>query len=96
MKQVKKIRNYSLSAAVLAVLIFSVAGCIIHPDETIMEDGIKPLEESSYVNAQELKPGENKVSYVSDGMKLSALLYLPEDYKEGEKRPVIVIPRIAR
>jgi len=44
---------------------------------------------------QKPKPGENKVTYLSDGKKLSALLYIPEDYKEGEKRPAIVITRPA-
>lgn len=42
---------------------------------------------------QNLKPGENKVTYLSGGKKLSALLYIPEDYKEGEKRLAIVITR---
>lgn len=45
----------------------------------------------SYVYAQELKPGKNKVSYFSDGEKVAALLYLPEDYEKGEKRPAIIV-----
>jgi hypothetical protein len=41
--------------------------------------------------AGELAPGENKVTYLSEGEKISALLYIPQDYQEGEKRPAIVI-----
>ena len=42
---------------------------------------------------QTLKPGENKVSYMSEGQKLAGLLYLPADYQKGEKRPAIVFIR---
>ncbi len=42
---------------------------------------------------QLLEPGKNKVTYQSNGKKISALLYLPEDYKEGEQLPAIVITR---
>mgnify|MGYP002064458387 CR=1 FL=1 len=40
-----------------------------------------------------MKPGENKVSFISEGQKLAGLLYLPEDYQKGEKRPAIVFIR---
>jgi uncharacterized protein len=33
---------------------------------------------------------EEKVHFYSDGLKLSGFFYRPEDYKEGERRPVIV------
>ncbi|MEE9361846.1 MAG: alpha/beta hydrolase [Cellulophaga sp.] len=41
----------------------------------------------------DLKTGENKVSYLSNGVKISALVYIPKDYKEDKKRPAIVITR---
>lgn len=44
---------------------------------------------------QNVNPGENKVFFQSDGKKLAALLFVPSDYKEGEKRPAIVITRPA-
>jgi hypothetical protein len=47
------------------------------------------------METQNLKTGENKVTYLSDGKIISALVYVPNDYKEGEKRPVIVITRPA-
>lgn len=34
---------------------------------------------------------ENHVYFFSDGLKLSATLYIPDDYKKGEKRAGIVI-----
>ena len=34
---------------------------------------------------KDLKPGGNKVYFQSDGKRLAALVYLPTDYKEGEK-----------
>lgn len=40
-----------------------------------------------------LKIGENKVSYLSDGLTITANLFIPDDYKEGEKRAAIVITR---
>jgi fermentation-respiration switch protein FrsA (DUF1100 family) len=42
-------------------------------------------------NPENLKPGRNTVEYLSNGSKISALLFIPEDYVEGEQRPVIVI-----
>ena len=40
-----------------------------------------------------LKTGKNTVTYQSDGLKLTANLFIPEDYKSGEKRPAIVVTR---
>ena len=40
---------------------------------------------------KDLKPGRNSVEYLSKGSKISANLFMPEDYKEGEKRPIIVV-----
>ena len=42
-----------------------------------------------------LQKGKNTVYFVSDGKKLEGLLYIPDDYKEGEKRPGMVITRPA-
>lgn len=42
-----------------------------------------------------LKVGENKVNYISENELISALVYIPEDYKPGEKRPAIVFIRPA-
>ncbi len=42
-----------------------------------------------------LVPGENKVTYLSGEEEISALLYVPADFQEGEKRPAIVITRPA-
>jgi len=33
---------------------------------------------------------ERKISFYSDGYKLDGSLYLPDDYKDGEKRPCII------
>ena len=41
--------------------------------------------------SQDLKPGKNKVSYLSGGEKIVADLYIPKDYIDGQKKPVIVI-----
>ena len=40
-----------------------------------------------------LKKGKNTVTYQSDGLKLTANLFIPEDYETGEKRPAIVVTR---
>lgn len=42
-----------------------------------------------------LEPGENTVTYLSEEKKISALVYVPEDYQKGEKRPGIVFTRPA-
>lgn len=47
------------------------------------------------MSVQILKPGENKVFFQSEGKQLAALVYLPQDYKEGGKRPAIAITRPA-
>ena len=40
-------------------------------------------------------PGENTVYFDSDGRNLEGLLYIPDDYAEGEKRPAMVVTRPA-
>lgn len=45
------------------------------------------------MNAQNLKPGANKVFFQSDGTRLAGLLFIPPDYQAGEKRPAIVFTR---
>jgi fermentation-respiration switch protein FrsA (DUF1100 family) len=42
-------------------------------------------------NPADLKPGKNSVEYLSNGSKISAHLFIPEDFVEGEKRPAIII-----
>ena len=39
------------------------------------------------------KSGKNKVTYLSDSIKLTANLFIPMDYKLGEKRPAIIFTR---
>ncbi|WP_420640699.1 alpha/beta hydrolase [Candidatus Leptofilum sp.] len=42
-------------------------------------------------DSSNLRPGKNKVEYISDGSKIVADLYMPDDFVAGEKRPVVVI-----
>ncbi len=42
-------------------------------------------------NANDLKLGKNSVEYLSNGSKISANLFIPEDYVKGEQRPIIVV-----
>ncbi|MEW4924418.1 alpha/beta hydrolase [Algibacter sp. 2305UL17-15] len=37
--------------------------------------------------------GKNTVTYMSDGLKLTANLFMPSDYQEGQKRPALVFTR---
>lgn len=38
-----------------------------------------------------LAPGLNKVEYLSNGSKISANLFVPHDYVDGEERPIVII-----
>ncbi|MEM6431789.1 MAG: hypothetical protein AAF708_21310, partial [Deinococcota bacterium] len=40
---------------------------------------------------QTFSKGPNRVEYESQGKKIVGNLYIPEDYKDGEKRPAIVL-----
>lgn len=42
-------------------------------------------------NQSDLKPGKNSVEYLSNGSKISANLFIPDDFVKGEKRPIIVV-----
>ncbi|WP_421921183.1 alpha/beta hydrolase [Marinifilum sp.] len=44
---------------------------------------------------EKLTTGRNTVCFESDGFKLEGHLFIPEDYKEGEKRGAIVVTRPA-
>ncbi len=48
-------------------------------------------EKNQSIKNLALKPGKNVVTYNSDGDKIVAHLFIPEDYKSGDKRPAIVI-----
>lgn len=47
------------------------------------------------MHTNHLQIGENKISFESDGVNLSGLLYIPDTYKEGEKLPAMAITRPA-
>ncbi len=55
---------------------------------TLMSEGANSTET---IVKPELKPGRNVVSYINQGDKIVAHLYLPNDYVAGEKRPAIVL-----
>ena len=38
-----------------------------------------------------IKPGKNKIFYLSEGDKISAYLFIPKNYRKGEKRPAIIV-----
>lgn len=67
---------------VIGIMIFSIASLV-------------PFAFTKNAAGQDLTPGENKVSYLSEGETISALVYVPADYVETEKRPAIVITRPA-
>ncbi len=41
--------------------------------------------------AQNLKAGKNQVNFSSDGEKIAAHLFLPEDYEAGKKYPAVIV-----
>lgn len=43
------------------------------------------------VSMSELRPGKNTVSFSSQNEKVAADVFLPDDYKEGESRPAVII-----
>ncbi|WP_295895774.1 alpha/beta hydrolase [uncultured Vibrio sp.] len=49
------------------------------------------LAASTAFAADSLKAGVNHITYISDGEKVAADLYLPEDYKTGNKYPTIIV-----
>lgn len=51
----------------------------------------KAADISEKIEQPKLNPGKNAVYYFSEGSKISAFLFLPEDYEEGQKRPAIVV-----
>lgn len=51
------------------------------------------MEMKSRMDKPNLKTGENKATYLSEGKRISALVYVPKDYNEDEKRPAIVVTR---
>ncbi len=44
---------------------------------------------------KKLKPGKNTIYFDSDGCQLEGHLFIPKDYKKGEKRAAIVVTRPA-
>ena len=54
---------------------------MIYPGQTL----VVTEEEKAF------KPGKNSVSFLSEGVKVAADLYLPESYVAGEKLPTIIV-----
>ena len=43
------------------------------------------------ISTENLKAGRNTVSFNSDGQKVAAHLYLPDDYETGKKYPAVIV-----
>jgi fermentation-respiration switch protein FrsA (DUF1100 family) len=43
------------------------------------------------ITAQDFKAGKNMVSFTSDGEKIAAHLFLPNDYEKGKKYPAVIV-----
>jgi fermentation-respiration switch protein FrsA (DUF1100 family) len=84
-KRLKKILK--ISAIVLGVLAVIAVGFDIYGRQPYDPLGSDTVSFSS----EDLKSGKNTVEYLSNGSKISANLFIPEDYVEGEKRPTVVI-----
>ncbi len=81
MKKILKISGYVVAGIFLLLVILNIYGRF-HYDPSGSS-----LIDQEYV----IKPGKNEIEYLSNGDKISAFLFIPEDYREGEKRPAIVI-----
>jgi hypothetical protein len=49
------------------------------------------LESSQFLSRNALKPGMNRVTFQSEGETLVGNLYLPTNYKPGDKLPAVVV-----
>ena len=56
-----------------------------NPEQTVPPQNTTPLP------TQNLKPGINRVTFHSEGIMLVGNLYLPANYKSGDKVPEIVV-----
>ncbi len=50
-----------------------------------------PSQNTTPLQTQNLKPGINQVTFQSEGITLVGNLYLPANYKSGDKLPAIVV-----
>ncbi|MEN0049814.1 MAG: alpha/beta hydrolase [Bacteroidota bacterium] len=73
----------------IAIIIISILVVLA----IIGRSSIEKLVIPKSVNAKfsPLKTGKNRVEFMSKGKKIVGNLFLPNDYKEGEKRPAMVV-----
>jgi alpha/beta superfamily hydrolase len=95
MKKSKKGKNKSIGKKLLKALGFVALGLLvivvilnIYGRSHFDPKGSTSEEE---ISNPELVSGKNTIEFLSEGDKISAFLFIPDDFVEGEKRPSIVI-----
>ena len=88
--------NRAIGVAGLAIAIATAVSIVsaIAPFNPAVADNPRqtaPSQNAIPLQAQNLKPGINRVTFQSEGITLVGNLYLPGNYKSGDKVPAIVV-----
>ena len=88
--------NGAIGVAGLTIAIASAVSIVsaIAPFNAAVADNPRqtaPSQNTTPLQAQNLKPGINRVTFQSEGTTLVGNLYLPASYKSGDKLPAIVV-----
>lgn len=89
-KKVKKSRGRRILRNSLIVI--GVLAVILGALDVYGRQGYNPVgNDTVSFDQNELVPGMNEVEYLSNGSKIAANLYIPEDFVEGEQRAIVII-----
>ncbi len=80
--KVLKIVGYVAAICIILLVAFNIYGRTQYNPSGLLSEAAPN---------QELQVGKNTVEYLSNGDSISAFLFIPEDYVQGEKRPAIVV-----
>lgn len=84
-----KFVNHAIKACTLSLILFGGAAI----SQTLsLADNIPQAQQSNIViAANTYKPGINRVTFQSEGETLVGNLYLPANYKQGDKLPTVIV-----
>jgi dienelactone hydrolase len=83
-----------IKASALSLVLVAVSTSAIAQNISASKNSTKPqVQQASdtIIAANSYKPGVNRVTFQSEGEKLVGNLYLPANYKAGDKLPAVVV-----
>ena len=89
-----KLAQSTINACALSLILFAGGACAqsqnLESSQNLTQAQVQQVSDTA-ISANNYKPGINRVTFQSEGEKLVGNLYLPANYKSGDKLPAVVV-----